>query len=162
SLVRAQSDEVQVWPSYTDVALNIVLLLLLYLFAQVLIASQTTAAARLIEEQELALQKEILGNLPENLRNYVSAEAGGNLLRFTFKDRVLFDIGKDQLKPEGRQLLELIGRTLAKHTSSFRYIQVEGHTDNVVMKSAKFPSNWELSSARATSVVRHLQDAAGI
>jgi len=61
------------------------------------------------------------------------------------------------------KILERVGKVL-KNTKN-KIIRVEGHTDNVAIKPPlleKFPSNWELSTARATNVVRFLQDKVGI
>ena len=67
-------------------------------------------------------------------------------------DRILFDSGEASLKRESRPLLSQIGRLLkfeVRHP-----ILVEGHTDNVPISSPVFPTNWELSTARAARVVR--------
>lgn len=79
-------------------------------------------------------------------------------------DKILFDSGSSQLKPRGREVLTLIADTLGKFPG--RQVRVEGHTDNkpVVNKRTKmrFPTNWELSSARATSAVRYLIENGGL
>jgi chemotaxis protein MotB len=64
-----------------------------------------------------------------------------------------FDSGSDQIKPEGRALLDTMATSLV---SLGNQIRVEGHTDNVPIKNSKFPSNWELSTARATAIVSYL------
>jgi chemotaxis protein MotB len=69
-------------------------------------------------------------------------------------DRVLFDSGMADLKPAGLPLLSEIASLL--NVDKRHPIEVEGHTDNVPIASAQFPSNWELSTARATTVVRYL------
>jgi chemotaxis protein MotB len=69
-------------------------------------------------------------------------------------DRVLFDSGEATLRPVGLPLLGEIANLL--NVSRSQPIVVEGHTDNVPISSAQFPSNWELSTARATTVVRYL------
>jgi chemotaxis protein MotB len=68
-------------------------------------------------------------------------------------DRVLFDSGQAELKPASHNLLDALARLLK--TTVRNPIQVEGNTDNVPV-SGRFPTNWELSTARATSVVRYL------
>jgi len=78
-------------------------------------------------------------------------------LTVSITDRVLFPTGQAALTPEGRRIVEKIGLILAKVPD--RRILIEGHTDNVpIGESLKsvFPSNWELSAARATEVVRYL------
>jgi chemotaxis protein MotB len=67
---------------------------------------------------------------------------------------VLFDSGKIDLKPAGAAALAKLAPVLAGITD--RKYLVAGHTDNVPIKTAKFPSNWELSTARAVEVVRFM------
>ena len=70
-------------------------------------------------------------------------------------DRVLFDSGQAVLKPQSHPILTRISGLL-RSSSGGAPIQVEGYTDNVPIRSSQFPTNWELSTARATSVVRYL------
>jgi chemotaxis protein MotB len=75
----------------------------------------------------------------------------------TILDRVLFPSGQATLTPEGRQIMQKVGAILAKITD--RRILIEGHTDNVPIGptlSQQYPTNWELSTARATEVVKYL------
>lgn len=74
-------------------------------------------------------------------------------------DRILFDSGEADLKPEGQKLLEQIAGVLSSHTN--RQIHVIGHTDDVPIRR-RFASNWELSTARATAAVRFLQEKAAV
>jgi chemotaxis protein MotB len=67
---------------------------------------------------------------------------------------VLFDEGKTDLKPEGKEALKEIAQAL--RTVGGRSFQVAGHTDNLPIKSAQFPSNWELSTARSVVVLKFL------
>ncbi len=67
---------------------------------------------------------------------------------------ILFASGKATLSPQGKQAVMEVGSILA--TLGDRRFQVEGHTDDVPIKSATFPSNWELSSARAITVLKAL------
>ncbi len=66
---------------------------------------------------------------------------------------VLFDLASADLKPQGRSALRKVAELLAKTDDPVR---VEGHTDNVPIHSDRFPSNWELSTARALSVLKFL------
>ncbi|MEK6745125.1 MAG: OmpA family protein [Nitrospirota bacterium] len=73
-------------------------------------------------------------------------------------DKILFDSGSAVIKKNGEKVLDRVGEILKGVTG--RQIKVEGHTDNVPISSRlaeRFPSNWELSTARATMVVRYLQ-----
>ncbi len=67
---------------------------------------------------------------------------------------VLFDSGKTDIKPVGRQTIAKVAAVLK--TMGDRKFQVAGHTDNVKIQSARFPSNWELSTARAVEVTKLL------
>lgn len=69
---------------------------------------------------------------------------------------ILFASGKADLTEEGRAAIREVGKGLA--TIKGRQFQVEGHTDDVPIKTAKFPSNWELGAARALVVLRALAD----
>ena len=73
-------------------------------------------------------------------------------------DAILFDSGKADIKPEGRQVLQKVAEVIGQ--AEDKAIRVEGHTDNVKISPAlarAFPSNWELSAARAINVARYLQ-----
>lgn len=65
----------------------------------------------------------------------------------------LFKEGDEKLQPGAQETLQQVAMVLSRENQS---VEVEGHTDDVPIKTAKFPSNWELSSARASSVVRTL------
>lgn len=67
---------------------------------------------------------------------------------------ILFDSGKTTVKKEGKAALEKVAQVLA--TVPDRDFLVAGHTDDLPIKTAQFPSNWELSTARAVEVVRFL------
>jgi len=69
---------------------------------------------------------------------------------------ILFESGKAELSEEGQASLVDVGEVLADIED--RYFQVEGHTDNVPIKTERFPSNWELGAARAITVVRTLHE----
>ncbi len=84
-------------------------------------------------------------------------------LTINMVDRVLFDSGQSQVKPAGLQVLKQVSDILKKVTD--KQIRIEGHTDNVpigVKLRGRFPTNWELSTGRATSVVRYLIEDGGV
>lgn len=70
---------------------------------------------------------------------------------------ILFASGSADIGPEGRATLSEVGELLA--TFEDRQFQIEGHTDNVPIATRQFPSNWELSAARALAVVHLMVDA---
>jgi chemotaxis protein MotB len=71
-------------------------------------------------------------------------------------ERVLFPSGSATISIDGKQTLQKVGEAFKGVKG--RIIRVEGHTDNVPIHTERFPSNWELSAARAIAVVRYLQD----
>ncbi len=82
-----------------------------------------------------------------------------NMLSVDLAEQIFFDSGRATLKPAGKEVLKKVGDALKGYEN--KIIRVVGHTDNVqIAKSLqnKFPTNWELSVARATTVVRFLQD----
>ena len=87
----------------------------------------------------------------------VSIEKGRIVINLP--ENVLFKTGHSNVNPEGQKALKQIATVLKEFSD--RSFQVEGHTDNVPIKSARYPSNWELSTARAMSVV-HLMIAEGV
>lgn len=98
-------------------------------------------------------------NLVVKLRSMVDAGQLKVLIRegrmlIALPSDVLFDSGKTTLKPEGQAALAQVAQVLA--TIPDRHFLVAGHTDDVPIHSAKFPSNWELSTARAVEVTRLL------
>ena len=67
----------------------------------------------------------------------------------------LFESGGATLKTDGRRAIKVLSKKLRKRLSKYTLvIDVEGHTDDIPIKTAQFPSNWELSSSRAASVVK--------
>jgi chemotaxis protein MotB len=79
--------------------------------------------------------------------------------RLSFEDQVLFDFGKAAINPAGFVFLDKIADVLDKIPYAVR---VEGHTDNVPIRTRRFPSNWELSVARAVSVVKYFVEVSNI
>jgi len=78
-------------------------------------------------------------------------------------DRILFRLGEATLTPQGQKVLAKVGEGLKKIEG--KMIQVVGHTDTIPIRREfldKFPSNWELSAARASTVVRYFQDKSGL
>jgi len=91
----------------------------------------------------------------------LSIEERGLVIRFM--DKVLFDSGRASLRPESIEILSSIAEVLNKEEFSNRLIKVEGHTDTVPTGNlSEFPTNWELSSTRATNVLRFLVEEKGI
>jgi chemotaxis protein MotB len=127
-----------------------------------------------LEQERAAKEEEIqrLTKTQEELSRSLQDEiAKGNItiqqvrdrLTINMVDRVLFDSGRAQIKPAGLKVLKQVSDVLNKITD--KQIRIEGHTDNVPISTKlqdKFKTNWELSTARATTVVRYLIDQGGV
>jgi len=86
----------------------------------------------------------------------VKLDVGPRGLVISLKDTEFFDSGKANVRARSMYLLDNITAAISKYSNSIR---IEGHTDNVPIKTSQFPSNWELSTARATNIVHYLVDA---
>jgi chemotaxis protein MotB len=159
-LIGADDPEVPVWASYTDVAMNVLVVLLLYLFTQAVYSTLTEADLIRIREEQRQMRATVMAALTADLQKDVTVAEDGQLMRYQFSDRVLFDSGEATLKDSGREILSAMGKAFHSKVGTFSQIQVEGHTDDKPIHTSLFDSNWELSSARATSVVRFLEDDA--
>lgn len=82
-------------------------------------------------------------------------------LVITFVSEVLFDSGKAKLRPESLEKLNKVSSVLSTTVKDLN-VGIEGHTDNVPIQHSGWKSNWELSAARAMSVLHHLADDQGI
>jgi len=87
------------------------------------------------------------------MQDKVSLELTRRGLVVSLKEAGFFDSGSAEIKVSSYPLLAKIAESLADYSNEIR---VEGHTDNVPISTRAFPSNWELSTARATNIVRHL------
>ena len=125
-------------------------------------------AAELAKETELAQLKKNQEDLTASLKSQI---ASGEItitrlkgkLTVNMVDRILFDSGLAEVKAEGRKVLAQIGSAL--NDVEDKNIRIEGHTDNIPISGElknRYPTNWELSTARATAVARYLQDVAKI
>ncbi|MFZ5811523.1 MAG: OmpA family protein [Thermodesulfobacteriota bacterium] len=84
----------------------------------------------------------------------------GGKIEINFVDKVLFVSGSAEITARGETILAKVGQVLGKVKD--RRFFVIGHTDNVPIRSFVFPSNWELSTARASSVIRYLSERQGV
>jgi len=118
--------------------------------AQLLTASQQT----------LSQYDSLVRNLTEEVKKgELQVRQYKDMLTVDVAEQLFFDSGRANLKDTGKAVLKKVGDALKGYED--KVIRIVGHTDNVpISKSAQkvFPSNWELSVARATNVVRYLQE----
>ncbi|MEE2746762.1 MAG: peptidoglycan-binding protein, partial [Pseudomonadota bacterium] len=110
--------------------------------------------------QELSrYRSEFFGRLRDVLGSQPGVQIVGD--RFVFQSEVLFGKGSEQLETDGRVQIQQLADTLKQITKKIPkhidwILRVDGHTDPLPINTTKFPSNWELSTARAISVVKFL------
>lgn len=149
------------WPAYTDILMVLSLILVLLVVTFVI----TQPDNRVKDEQERRknsfvekFDKVMKEERDKKLMDLRSPP--GETQTITFSDQMLFDKGDAELRlPAGRaSLAKLAGlmREFLTPTPIFETVKVNGHTDEDAIKTVQFPSNWHLSSARATSVVYFL------
>jgi chemotaxis protein MotB len=115
---------------------------------------------RVLTSELFKLQKyksEFFGKLSEALGNRDDIQIKGD--RFIFQSEILFDSGSVEIQSSGRVALSLIAKTLIDLINDIPtelnwVLQIDGHTDKVPISTSQFPSNWELSHARALEVVK--------
>ena len=119
-------------------------------------------AALASKVQELSrYRSEFFGRLREVLGNRPGIRIVGD--RFVFQSEVLFDVASAELGPAGKEQMGALAQTLKELAVKIPedidwVLRVDGHTDKTPISTARFPSNWELSAARAISVVKYLID----
>jgi len=120
--------------------------------------------------EQLAQQIDELGQAKKLLEDRLSQEIKDKQVRLdrmgkglviTFVADVLFDSGKSTIRQEASASLDKVARVLQENVPDLT-VGIEGHTDNVPIKVSGWKSNWELSSARALSVLHYLVDNKGI
>jgi chemotaxis protein MotB len=116
------------------------------------------ALARQVQELQ-RYRSDFFGRLSELLKDRKDIRVVGD--RFVFQSEVLFASGSATLTPEGMAAIEPVANAIRDLEGAIPddvdwTLQVNGHTDSRPITSAPFPSNWELSTARASSVVKYL------
>jgi len=115
------------------------------------IDSENFASSEAFKDLEQGLEAS-LGDLID--QNLAEIKSDANWINIVLKSGLLFPSGSDALNNESTPLMEEVAKHL---NTNLQLILVHGHTDNIPIATGKFPSNWELSSARGVAVVRRLQ-----
>lgn len=110
------------------------------------------------DPDELLQLEEIAGEFRESFEDlifeeHLTIEQKEDWIEISLQDSVVFQSGGSEPVDEAFEIIETIAAIMAKRDNA---ILVEGHTDNRPVRSALYPSNWELSAARAASIVRYL------
>lgn len=115
-----------------------------------------------IAEGETDKNKDSMDELLEEVQEFLETEQLNDLITASRDDRgvvlvlqekLLFETGKADILPEAQPFLDKVGTLLAAIPNM---VKVEGHTDSRPISNYRYPSNWELSGARASSVIRYL------
>lgn len=120
--------------------------------------------------EELSTQLDELSRAKELLEQKLGQEINDKQIKLQMMEKglvitvvgdLLFDSGKAVIRPEAYSLLEKVSSVLKDNMAQFN-VGIEGHTDNVPIKASGWKSNWELSSARALSVLHYLVTDQGV
>ncbi|MDP4179832.1 MAG: OmpA family protein [Bacillota bacterium] len=124
--------------------------------------SASTVIPDNLENKQMEEVKEDVDKLvtQKGLGDQVKVSVQGRGVEISMQDSLLFKSGSSAYEDTAKSTITEIGKILKNLSAN--QIRVEGHTDNDPIKTSAFPSNWELSSARATNVLRTLIDTSGI
>ena len=95
----------------------------------------------------------------QNLQDKIDVEQNEQYITLNFKDGILFDSGKAELKAEALGALDIVSNELAKYPEN--NVKIEGHADNMPINTPRYPNNWYLSAARAISVAMYFTETKG-
>ncbi|WP_112181657.1 MULTISPECIES: flagellar motor protein MotS [Paraliobacillus] len=129
---------------------------------EVIDSNEQTNSEMLEDNQDTLdeLLAEIQAFLNENdLQNTITANRTDQGVVLILQERVLFDSAEAEIKASGEPFLDKVGLLLENIPNNVR---VEGHTDNRPISTLQYPSNWELSGARASSVIRKIIDSSDL
>ena len=122
------------------------------------------AEKRKLEEERRKREAEyqdLVGSLEQEIKNReIQITELQGMLTVNLMDKILFDSGRSVIKPAGKRVLDKIARTFLNRYPE-REIRVEGHTDNMPFRGSAL-NNWDLSTERAISAVRYLQEHANV
>lgn len=109
-------------------------------------------------EEDAAEERKSLAKALENQEGAKVEQEGDRLTTLDINSAAFFDSGSATLSDAGKKILSDIYLTIRDNAERGYEVTVEGHTDDAPIKTAQFPSNWELSTARAAAVVHFFLD----
>lgn len=126
--------------------------------------AEELAKAKRDKEQTLRNQQQLIESLKKEIdAGQVKIAQLAGLTTVRLEDKILFDSSRATIKDSGFAVLKKVGEALQRIKD--KHIQVQGHTDSRPIRwdlQGKYPTNWELSAARAATIVRYLVDEVGI
>lgn len=116
----------------------------------------------IVEKMKLTENMEELNRLAKALgfQEEMTYELSEGTMLIRLRSKVLFGLGSSNLRREAFDILTALGNTIKEH--NVKNVIIGGHTDNLPISTAEFPSNWELSTARALSVVKFMIDSVNV
>jgi chemotaxis protein MotB len=114
------------------------------------------------DEEELSNEDDSLADLMNEVNSFLTNEGLEDVITanrtergivLTLQEKILFESGEAELIEDGKPFLNKVGKLLDRIPN---HVNVEGHTDSRPISTYRYPSNWELSGARASSVIRYL------
>jgi chemotaxis protein MotB len=146
------------WPAMLDLITSILLVLVLGTTLQQIFGVDQLEAALVRTKREHFLRefrREFAGEME---RGEIRVEPHLNFVQLRFSDKVLFAFADHRLQPKGKWMLARCATVFSRAgASGYEQVQVEGHTDDIPLVRRSYPSNnWQLSTARALSVVEYL------
>lgn len=121
-----------------------------------IVQAQAVSVKTQITEVKKEIEKKVK---EENLEKDVQITIDERGLRIRFTDKVLFDLGKAEIKLGAIPILQAVGEELS---SIANHVLIEGHTDDWPIRTLQFPSNWELSTSRATALIHYFIEESGV
>lgn len=168
------------WPSFADLMLSLVLILLILMFLFVGFKSVGTINLQAVKKNQMSLIESVAGAYrteeveigedaygiaiqPDSIEKGIydiEVRNEPTLQRITFSDRILFAPDDFELAGPGPEVMRQVGEAIKSRLSAIREIQIQGHADTD--RTGRFPSNVHLASARAIEVFKFLQEQVGI
>jgi len=164
------------WPSFADMMLALVLVLCLALFLVTAVVAVGTVNLKEVELNQTSMINSIADDYKVKPRKLAESNYGIffrdskdpdieihndlNSQRITFSDKILFEPDHIEIKPEGEQVLSIVGARLRAQLALIKEVQIQGHADT--KPSQRYDSNVTLAANRAIAVFSYLQNKVGI
>lgn len=169
---RDEVMEFNFWPSFTDLMLSVVLILIIILFCYVSYLAAENVNLRTVKQNQYDVVQAISNayhvqptkldssaNLVRySVSNDIIIQNEPTLQKISFQENILFHSGDSKLREEGRQILGVVGQVLIKKLSNIRELQIQGHADT----DGSSESNLYLASERAMNVYQYLEKHVGV